>query len=291
MVSSEKFSAKLSAFEAELNARSGILYKDSSRLHEACRYALAGQGKRIRPLLLLSAAEACGADWRKALIPALSVEFVHTYSLVHDDLPCMDDDDLRRGRPTTHKVFDEATALLAGDALLTDGISLLLQTADLDAKAILALVQTLTRAAGGQGMVYGQDLDMHWTGRDGYSAQDLDAIHNHKTGALIAAACEMGGITASASADQLDALKKFGHIIGLTFQIIDDLLDDSTQTGKSQGKDQHSGKLTYLSLMNRDEALRRSRELTQMALAQLDRFGAPAEDLKHLAQVLLQRQS
>ncbi len=291
MVSFDRFSQWLSVFESALAARQLDLYPDTGRLHSACRYALAGQGKRIRPLLAMASAEACGADWQTAIPAGLALEFIHTYSLVHDDLPCMDNDDLRRGRATTHKVYDEATALLVGDALLTDSFQLLFDASFLPATCQLQLVRVLSRAAGGCAMVFGQDLDMHWTARSGYTEQDLDAIHSHKTAALIAASCVMGGISAQAPEEALQALQTFGESIGLSFQIIDDLLDGSTQTGKSQGKDQQSGKLTYLSLMSREEALLRSQILTDKAMKSLDIFGGKAASLRFLADLLLQRQS
>jgi geranylgeranyl pyrophosphate synthase len=279
----------LERFEAEWQATQNRLYPETTRLHAACRYALAGQGKRIRPLLAMAAAEAVGGAWHKALSAAMAVEFIHTYSLVHDDLPCMDDDDLRRGRATTHKVFDEATALLVGDALLTDAFQILLQTPDVPASILVELVKTLSEAAGGRGMVYGQDLDMHWTGRSGFTAQDLDAIHSNKTGALIAAACALGGLSAGASQDKADHLKTFGFKLGLAFQIIDDLLDDSETTGKSLGKDAESGKLTYLSLMPKEEARSRAERLTEEALRELRSFGDRGAVLHRLAHKLLER--
>ncbi len=289
MVSIVELSPWLERFEAEwLNVQSR-LYPESTRLHAACRYALAGQGKRIRPLLAMAAAAAVDSDWQNALPASMALEFVHTYSLVHDDLPCMDDDDMRRGRATTHKVFDEATALLVGDALLTDSFQILLDSAHLSAPLALELVKTLSEAAGGRGMVYGQDLDMHWTGRSGFSAQDLDAIHLNKTGALIAAACAMGGIAGGASKENIAHLKTFGFKLGLAFQIIDDLLDKSTTTGKSQGKDAESGKLTYLSLMSGDEAKNRAERLTEEALQELMPFGDQGATLRLLAVKLLQR--
>lgn len=289
MVSFVELSPWLERFEAEWLSVQDRLYPESTRLHAACRYALAGQGKRIRPLLAMAAAEAVGSDWQKALPASMALEFVHTYSLVHDDLPCMDDDDMRRGRATTHKVFDEATALLVGDALLTDSFQVLLESKHLPAPALVELVKTLSEAAGGRGMVYGQDLDMHWTGRHGFMAQDLDAIHLNKTGALIAAACAMGGLAAGASNDTASHLKTFGLKLGLAFQIIDDLLDNSATTGKSRGKDAESGKLTYLSLMSEDEAKTRAERLTEEALQELLPFGDQGAALRLLALKLLQR--
>ncbi|MDQ3230724.1 MAG: polyprenyl synthetase family protein [Pseudobdellovibrionaceae bacterium] len=289
MVSVIELSPWLERFEAEWLKTQNNLYSAPTRLHAACRYALAGQGKRIRPLLAMAATEAVGSSWEKALPAAMALEFVHTYSLVHDDLPCMDDDDLRRGRATTHKVFDEATALLVGDALLTDAMGLLLETPDVPSATLVELVKTLSLAAGGRGMVYGQDLDMHWTGRSGFTAEDLDAIHLNKTGALIAAACALGGLVGQAAPDVVEGLRTFGSQLGLAFQIIDDLLDNSGTTGKSQGKDADSGKLTYLSLMPHDEAHARAERLTEEALQNLLSWGERGSALRLLAMKLLQR--
>ncbi len=286
---------RLNSWRSEIEASMGQwareLYPQSTRLHEACRYALEGQGKRIRPLLAFAAFAACRGSNAASLIPAsLSLEWVHTYSLVHDDLPCMDNDDLRRGRPTTHKAFDEATALLVGDALLTDAFTLIDHTPELADSQKLALILTLSRAAGGQGMVYGQALDMLWTARSGYGREDLDAIHRHKTGCLIEASCVMGAIAAGATREQQSLLAKFGAHVGLAFQIIDDLLDTKTAIGKTTGKDAASGKLTYLSLMSPAEAEDRAQTLTETALACLEALPGSKEPLLALAQQLLTRQ-
>lgn len=277
-------------FEASLLSIQDELYPEQQRLHSACRYALAGKGKRIRPLLCFAASEACGGSWREAMPAALALEFIHTYSLVHDDLPDLDNDDWRRGRLTTHRVFDIPTALLAGDSLLTDAFQILSQNPPIHGQERLAMVQVLSQAAGGRGMVLGQDFDLHWTGRSGYQRSDLDRIHTHKTGALIAAACVMGGLSASANKQQLGDLQSFGAAIGLAFQIIDDLLDSSLATGKSSGKDRSAGKLTYLSLMNHDEASRLSAELTDKALQLAAGFGPRGTGLAQLAQDMLKRQ-
>ena len=291
MVSSEIPMAWSEAFETALVAIQKVYYPEEQRLHLACRYALSGQGKRIRPLLCFAAAEACGGSWHRALPAALALEFIHVYSLIHDDLPDLDNDDWRRGRLTTHKVFDVATALLAGDALLTDAFQILSQKDSNYAKNGLEMVQILSLAAGGRGMVLGQDYDLQWTGRQGYQRSDLDHMHNHKTGALIAAACVLGGMTALASPEQLATLQKFGSTVGLAFQIIDDLLDDSLHTGKSLGKDARLGKLTYLSLMSPMEARELCTELTQGALELASSFATPGIPLASLAKALLTRKN
>lgn len=277
-------------FEAALIAMKSQLYPEEQRLHQACRYALSGQGKRIRPLLCFAAAQACQGAWQAAMPAALALELVHTYSLVHDDLPDLDNDDWRRGRLTTHKVFDTVGALLAGDALLTDAFQILSQNEANDSHQNLALIRVLSQAAGGRGMVLGQDYDMQWTGRSGYQRSDLDRIHQHKTGALIAAACMMGAISAHASQTQLETLQKFGTTVGLAFQIVDDLLDNSNQSGKSLGKDLRAGKLTYLSLMSPFEAHSLCKQLTEEALLLASGFGQAGSALAALAGELLERQ-
>lgn len=277
-------------FEERLEAlQQGLYSGDDQSLHPASRYALAGQGKRVRPLLCLASAKAVGGRVEDALHFAVALEMVHTYSLVHDDLPCMDDDELRRGRATTHVIYDEATALLAGDALLTDAFQVIAQAVHVPAELRLKAVQKLSRAAGGLGMVKGQALDMHWTGRGDFTRSDLDSIHVHKTGALIAASCVLGALSTEADKADLERLEQFGSNIGLAFQIIDDVLDETEGTGKSQGKDLDSGKLTYLRVMTREEALAHAKTLTECALAQLEPFGEKADVLRELGLSLLDR--
>jgi geranylgeranyl pyrophosphate synthase len=279
-------------FEERLEALQAELYPgDDQSLHPACRYALAGQGKRIRPLLTMAAAVAAGGTVQASLPFAAAVEMIHTYSLIHDDLPCMDDDEMRRGRATTHVIYDEATAMLAGDALLTDAFQVICLADHLAADARLKAVKRLSRAAGGVGMVKGQALDMHWTGRSDFTRLDLDSIHIHKTGALIAAAAVLGGISAGADDEGLDRLERFGTHIGLAFQIIDDALDETEGIGKSLGKDLDLGKLTYLRLLSRDDALRHAKALTDIALEQLEVFGERAAQLRAIGLSLLERKN
>lgn len=278
-------------FEERLNEVQRNLYPaDDQSLHPASRYALAGQGKRIRPMLCLASTLACGGDPKSALDFAVALEMIHTYSLVHDDLPCMDDDELRRGRATTHVIYDEATAMLAGDALLTDAFQIIANVSHLAPMLRLEAIQKLSRAVGGQGMVMGQALDMHWTGRSDFARSDLDQIHANKTGALIAAACVLGGLAADSSRVDLERLEKFGSNIGLAFQIIDDVLDTSEGTGKSKGKDEDSGKLTYLKVMSQKEALAHAKTLTDVAIAQLENL-KDASLLKTLGLNLLDRKN
>lgn len=229
------------------------------RLHEAMRYAVLGDGKRLRPLLVYAAAQAV-RDTDTALMAALdhgaaAVELIHAYSLVHDDLPAMDDDDLRRGRPTVHIAFDEATAILVGDALQTEAFHLLTQ-APATADARLAAVATLAKASGSRGMCGGQALDMATTGHQ-QSLEALAQMHRLKTGALIEASLLLGGHLAGADTAALNALQRVGAELGLAFQIRDDLLDaeaDSTTLGKTAGKDRAQGKSTYVNLLGLDGA-------------------------------------
>jgi geranylgeranyl pyrophosphate synthase len=285
------------AVERALQSVCKTRYGGDDPVSKATAYALESNGKRVRPLLCILAAEATGGRTADALPGAVAVEMVHTYSLVHDDLPCMDDDDLRRGRPTTHKVHGEATALLAGDALLTDAFALLaddgtafgLERSSLPESRRLAQVRELALAAGGSGMVLGQALDMHWTARGGYHRSDLERVHSQKTGRLLAAAAALGGLAGSATPAQIDALRAFGTGLGLAFQILDDLLDEAPSTGKSRGKDRAAGKLTYLSLMSVAEARAEAYRLTRDAVGALAVLGPAAKPLIALADALLNR--
>lgn len=243
-----------------------------ARLHTAMRYSLEAGGKRLRPVLVLAAAELFGASDDSALPAAIAIECVHTYSLIHDDLPCMDNDDLRRGRPTAHKAFDEATALLAGDALLTHAFSLL-ATAYAE-KPILAhaLIRELADAAGSRRLIGGQMEDLLAEKKTGSSADELEFIHLNKTAAMIEASLVMGGLIGAASASDLVTLRKAGRHLGLAFQIIDDVLDatsDSATLGKTPGKDAKAGKATYVKLHGLDASQRIAAEHTAAARATL----------------------
>jgi len=245
------------------------------RLCSAMRYSLLAPGKRLRPCLALIASELCGTSRVEAIPAAVALEFVHTYSLIHDDLPAMDDDDLRRGRPTCHRQFDEATAILAGDGLLTGAFEILSGASPVPA-VVSRCVSTLARAAGAVGMVGGQADDVWWASQGGdvdkvggRTPEDfLNAIHRRKTGALISASLQLGGIVANASRERLKTLEDFGYKWGLAFQISDDLLDvsgDEQKVGKRLRKDKEAGKLTYASLWGVDEARRRLDQTTAEA--------------------------
>lgn len=250
----------------------GINWPDqNSRLHQAIRYCLDGEGKRVRANFVLLVCESYGHECRQALSSAVAVEMVHAYSLAHDDLPCMDNDDFRRGRPSLHRAFDECTALLAGDAILTDSMRVLVDDEFFPDAAFVVpsdrikLVRELTTAAGGMGMVYGQDLDMYWTGRGDYDLRTLETIHRLKTGALIGAACAMGAIAAGAPMDHVKQWREFGVKVGLAFQAIDDAIDGHKATGKTPNKDKNQKKLTYMTLYGAEDVLALARKKTEDA--------------------------
>lgn len=247
-----------------------------STLHEAMRYSVIGGGKRVRPLLVLMCCELAGAEAEDAISAACAVELVHCYSLIHDDLPAMDNDDMRRGRLTCHKAYDEATAILAGDALLTLAFEIMAGSAN--PKKALMCVKTLARSAGTSGMVGGQMMDLEGEKHE-LGAEDIDVMHRRKTGALIAASCRIGGIIGGAEAEILDKLCEYGRQLGLLFQITDDILDSSASAevlGKTPGKDAKAGKSTYMSMYGTDEAQKMAKDIAAEALSVLRDFGAEA---------------
>lgn len=263
---------------------------------ESMRYSLFVGGKRIRPVLCLAAAEAVRSDEqvRQLALPvACALECIHTYSLIHDDLPAMDDDDLRRGKPTNHTVFGEAAAILAGDGLLTFAFDLLSgpASAGIVDSARIRIIQTIAHAAGPLGMVGGQSLDMIYEGKQvGY--ETLRSIHRSKTGALITASITSGAIVAGASPEQEEALKTYGDHIGLAFQIVDDLLDIEATTeelGKPAGSDIKADKVTYPSLFGRETSRTMAREAVQEAVAALAVFDRQADPLRTLAHYIVDR--
>ncbi|RBP33704.1 farnesyl-diphosphate synthase [Marinobacter pelagius] len=264
----------------------------SDRLQDAMRYSVLGGGKRIRPALCLAAARAMGQDSNSALAPACAVELIHAYSLIHDDLPAMDDDELRRGRPTTHIAFDEATAILAGDALQALAFGLLVNGSGLDSESRLAMVQELARAAGHRGMVGGQAIDLESVGKT-LTLTQLETMHRHKTGALIEASVRMGALSAEqVDSSELDALTTYARVLGLAFQVQDDLLDIEGSTdviGKPQGSDVARSKPTYPALLGLDGARQHLAELLQTAKASLERFGPEADPLRAMADYVVAR--
>lgn len=262
-----------------------------ARIHKAMRYSLQAGGKRLRPVLALSAA-ALFRPTLPAMPAAIALECVHTYSLVHDDLPCMDNDDLRRGRPTAHRQFDEATALLAGDALLTHAFLLLATHYDSVPRLALALVRELSDAASGSRLVGGQMQDLLTENKADATAADLDYIHLNKTAAMLEASLVMGGIVGEAEPADLAHLRSAGRHLGLAFQIIDDVLDataDSATLGKTAGKDAKSGKTTYVSVHGIEAARRLAQTQTEAALAALRSLPGDTAFLLELTQSLLSR--
>lgn len=264
----------------------------SDRLQDAMRYGALGGGKRIRPALCLAAAKAVGQAGDQALAPACSVELIHAYSLIHDDLPAMDDDELRRGRPTMHLAFDEATAILAGDALQTLAFGLLANNTEGSAEARLAMVQELARASGHLGMVGGQAIDLESVGKT-LSLAQLETMHRHKTGALIEASVRLGALTApSVSEAALTDLTNYARALGLAFQVQDDLLDiegDTEVIGKPQGSDAARAKPTYPALLGVAGAREHLATLLSGALESLRAFGPEAAPLRAMADYVVAR--
>ncbi|MGN0865957.1 MAG: polyprenyl synthetase family protein [Akkermansia sp.] len=261
-------------------------------LHKAMRYSLFAGGKRIRPLLCLQAAKACGGSEEAALNAACALEVLHTYTLIHDDLPCMDNDDLRRGRLTNHKVFGEGIAVLAGDALLTEAFAILARVPGNERYDVGDYVAELAYRTGSLNLVGGQVLDLEGEGRR-LSLDELRAIHKGKTAALLMASVRLGGMSAGCTAEQLEALTDYGHDLGLAFQIIDDILDVISTPevmGKSIGKDAREQKATYPALMGLEAARAEARALTASARAALEVFSAKRrEPLLAISDYLLKR--
>ncbi|MCP5350986.1 MAG: (2E,6E)-farnesyl diphosphate synthase [Oceanospirillaceae bacterium] len=264
----------------------------ATRLHQAMAYSLFNGGKRVRPLLVYAAAHAMGCEQAVADAPAMAVELIHAYSLVHDDLPAMDDDDLRRGKPTCHIAFDEATAILAGDALQAEAFQVLIRAQGLTPAQKIQLLDFLAQGSGALGMAAGQAIDLAAVGQTVDLAY-LENMHNHKTGALIKASVLMGACcNAQVSSAQLEALGRYATAIGLAFQVQDDILDvtaDTATLGKTQGADAAHNKPTYVSLLGLDGARAKASELHQQALAALQDFDEGAIWLRALADYIIQR--
>ena len=260
-------------------------------IHKAMRYSLFAGGKRMRPALCLAANEACGGDIIQALPLACAVECIHTYSLVHDDLPAMDDDDYRRGKLTNHKVFGEGIAVLAGDALLTQAFELAAQCRGWQRYSHKDIILELARASGSLQLIAGQVADLEGEGKK-TSARQLQYIHERKTSALLCCSVRLGGMAANCSASQLKALTDFGYNVGLAFQIIDDILDvtqTSEMLGKTAGKDTATRKATYPSIIGLEPSRKIASQLTRRAFAALRTFRGRARALEALAEFLLKR--
>ncbi|MBN2141193.1 MAG: polyprenyl synthetase family protein [Desulfovibrionaceae bacterium] len=293
-------------FKAELAARAGQV--DAflagclkgrgfpAGLLEAMEYSLLAGGKRLRPVLTLTWAGLLGLDRESALPFASGLELIHTYSLIHDDLPAMDDDDLRRGRPSNHKKFGEASAILAGDGLLTEAFGLMCASGlarGLPADRVLRATSVLAAAAGAGGMVGGQALDMEYTGRPGLGLDELRTMQAMKTGALITAACLCGAMLSGAGPEDLSRAEAYGRAVGVAFQIVDDILDvvgDQKALGKPVGSDQEKGKSTYPALVGLEESRRLAGVHADRALSSLAPYSGPdAEFLRDLARFIVHR--
>ncbi len=261
-------------------------------IHKAMRYSIFAGGKRLRPILALAAAEACGGDHQKAMPAACAVEVMHTYSLVHDDLPCMDDDDLRRGRPTCHKVFGDGMAVLCGDALLTESFLILAETTPTSRYKSQCFTRELAMTGGSRHLIGGQVLDLEGEGK-ALSKADLLKIHKAKTAALLTTSLRLGAMAVNATPAKLEALTTFGQCLGLAFQIIDDILDVTQPTeilGKTAGKDAKVDKATYPAVVGLDASRKEAANLTKKALAALEPFGKKAHRLREIASFLLVRE-
>jgi len=266
------------------------------RLHEAMRYSVLGNGKRIRPVLVYACGETVGASPEMMDGPAAAVELIHAYSLIHDDLPAMDNDDLRRGKPTCHRAFDEATAILAGDAIQALAFHVLSCDPDIGVDPVqrLLMIDTLATASGSQGMAGGQAIDLSAVGKS-LTLEQLENMHNHKTGALICASARLGALSCPGVPQRdIEHLSDFARYIGLAFQVRDDILDIEAETdvlGKPQGSDRERNKPTYPNLLGLDGARQAAMELHGKALACLDVFGERADTLRQIADYIIKREN
>jgi geranylgeranyl diphosphate synthase type II len=263
-----------------------------ARLHDSIRYSVLAPGKRLRPTLVLAGAEAVGGNPDDVMLTACALECIHVFSLIHDDLPCMDNDDYRRGRLTNHKVYGEALALLAGDALLALAFQLIAENlATAPADRVLPTIRLIAEASGTWGMVGGQVVDMESQGQE-VTPETLRYIHEHKTGALLTVSVVAGAMMAGAETWQVDTLRHYGGHIGLAFQIADDILDvtgDEARLGKPVGSDEERDKATYPRLFGLDESRRRAHAEVEAALKTLEQFDARAEPLRAIARYIVER--
>lgn len=260
-------------------------------IHKAMRHSIFAGGKRLRPVLTIAAAEACGGNESDAMPPAIAVECLHTYTLVHDDLPCMDDDDFRRGHPTCHKVYGEGIAVLAGDALQSIAFEIIAGTQPTKRYNAADYVKELAITGGSQKLIGGQVADIEGEGADLNRAQ-LKYIHLNKTSALLKSSIRFGGMSANATPAQLEALSTFGESLGLAFQVIDDILDVTQTTeklGKSAGKDEAVGKATYPAIIGLDASRKEAARLTKKAIDALSIFGKKGAVLEAIARYMLER--
>ena len=290
--------AYLADRKAMVDARLQACFPESdgliSELMKAMRYSLLAGGKRLRPILCIAGAEAVGGSGSDVLPVACALELIHSYSLIHDDLPIMDDDDLRRGKPTNHKVFGEPIALLAGDGLLTEAFAVMTSRETLDRvtpETLLQAVRLIAKAAGPEGMVGGQTVDIQWEGKEA-DLEVVNFMHTHKTGAMITASVASGAILAGADEFQSRRITAYGEKIGLAFQISDDILDiegDSETMGKRAGADEQKGKMTYPAVVGLDRSKAIQQELVHAAIQDLEELGSRAEPLRQIARYIIER--
>lgn len=277
--------------EAALDKSITVIYPE--KIYEAMRYSLMAGGKRLRPILCLATCELIGGTLDMAMPTACAVEMVHTMSLIHDDLPAMDNDDYRRGKLTNHKVYGESIAILAGDGLLSYAFEYIAaETKNVPAERVLRVIAHLGRAFGATGVVGGQVVDLESEGKSDITLETLTFIHNHKTGALLSACVACGAILAGATEEDLEKLSRYAHNIGLAFQIIDDILDitaTSEQLGKTAGKDQKAEKVTYPKLWGLEESRKQAEKLIQEACVSIESYGEKAKPLIALAQFIINR--
>ena len=282
----------IDAIERELAACCDEFFYKKSSVADAARYSLLNAGKRIRAVLLFMTAEMCGKDWKNYLRLANAVEMIHCYSLIHDDLPCMDNDDMRRGKPSCHKAFGEDTALLAGDALIGLGLETIVNDEKIDDISKIRAMKALTRAMGPMGMIYGQELDLEYENKTADKVI-LDTIHRHKTGRMISLCGKLGSIDSQLTDNQKDALELFFDNIGLVFQIVDDILDvegNQEQLGKPVGSDSENNKSTFITLYGLDQSKVIANQLTQQANEALSgAFGEKSHALLEYTSYLLNR--
>ena len=282
----------LEAIEKELTLCCDRFFYDNSQVAQAARYSLLNAGKRIRAILLFLTAEMCNKNWKDYVKYACAVEMIHCYSLIHDDLPCMDNDDLRRGKSSCHKAFGESTALLAGDALIGLGVETIINDNSIADHIKIEAVRLLTKAMGPMGMIFGQELDLEHEDKPA-SKEILNAIHRHKTGRMISLCGQLGSIDSKLNCQQADALKLFFENVGLVFQIVDDILDvegDQAQLGKPVGSDNNNNKSTFITLYGLEESKQIAAQLTEEANVKLKAaFGDKSDMLIEYTSYLLNR--
>jgi farnesyl diphosphate synthase len=292
------FDEWMTTVQARVEETLGALLPPASatprKLHEAMRYTVLGGGKRVRPLLAFASGALCGAEPAVVARAAAAVEMIHAYSLVHDDMPCMDDDALRRGKPTVHVAYDEATALLVGDALQAQAFQVLAEAGSVPPVRLVAMLRLLAQAAGSAGMCGGQAIDLDSVGIS-LSLEQLEQMHQMKTGALLRAAVLLGALCGRDLAPhELEALDAYAHAIGLAFQVVDDVLDataDSVTLGKTAGKDAAANKPTYVSILGLEPSRRLAEKLRCQAHDALAPFGEEALRLRELADLIVQRKT